>query len=48
MVTKAKFGHDEVGGDPNYEIFWIWMRKDSSKDYAQLLIIFVPFSKQMV
>ena len=33
MVSKAKFGHDEVGGDSSYTIFWIWMPEISGKDY---------------
>ncbi len=45
MVTKAKFGHDEVGGDPSYGIFWIWMRKDSSKDYDAIANHFCPVFK---
>ncbi len=42
LVIKAKFGHDEVGGDPSYDIFWVWMRKDKSKDYDSIASFFCP------
>ena len=45
MVSKAKFGHDEVGGDPNYKIFWIWMPDVSSKNYNAIAEYFCPVFK---
>ena len=42
LVTKAKFGHDEVGLDPNYKIFWIWMNNDNSKDFNAVASFFCP------
>ena len=45
MVTKAKFGHDEVGGDPNYKIFWIWMPDVSGKNYNAIAEYFCPVFK---
>ena len=45
MVTKAKFGHDEVGGDPSYKIFWIWMPDVSGKNYNAIAEYFCPVFK---
>ena len=45
MVSKAKFGHDEVGGDSSYTIFWIWMPKISGKDYNAIADYFCPVFK---
>ena len=45
MVSKAKFGHDEVGGDPGYEIFWIWMPDVSGKNYNAIAEYFCPVFK---
>lgn len=33
MVSKAIFGHDEVGGDSNYTLLWVWMSGATGKDY---------------
>ena len=45
MVSKAKFGHDEVGGDSSYTIFWIWMPEISGKDYNAIADYFCPVFK---
>ena len=45
MVVKAKFGHDEVGGDPSYKIFWIWMPDVSGKNYNAIEEYFCPVFK---
>ena len=45
MVSKAKFGHDEVGGDSSYTIFWIWMTEISGKDYNAIADYFCPVFK---
>ena len=45
MVTKAKFGHDEVGGDSSYTIFWIWMLEIHWKDYDAIADSFCPVLK---
>ena len=33
MVSKAVFGHYEVGGDPSYTTLWVWMSGSTGKDY---------------
>lgn len=33
LVSKAAFGHDEVGMDAGYKIFWIWMPALQGKNY---------------
>ena len=45
LVTKARFGHDVVGGNSAYDIFWIWMPKISGKDYDAIANYFCPVFK---
>ena len=40
-----EFGHDEVGGDSSYTIFWIWTPEISGKDYNAIADYFCPVFK---
>lgn len=33
LVSRAAFGHDEVGGDSRYTTLWVWMSGLDGKDY---------------
>lgn len=33
LVSRAAFGHDEVGGDSRYTLLWVWMSGATGKDY---------------
>ena len=44
MVDRAIFGHDEVGWG-GYGIFWIFMSKESGKDYDSIAEFFCPVFK---